>query len=287
MKKKTHSEKVIEGKSAVVEKKAEENDKREESGKCQVSMDHEGWFRDFLLLGGRFLLLLAFLSLVISFITPRINFLSPNVSNPSTEVLEDEKEKQTRARKQQQEKHLEKTTAYLENVLKPRQESQIRKKEEHFYRMTGETWKLTEGFQLGEGEDSEDDDDLETTEETPSKKALRKRKLPENILKRPHVPELSKPKKVIVLPEEPKDATDGAVTVALRCPSGRLFRRRFLTSHSTQILLDWMRKVGYPPEIYVVCTSYPRRPLEIKEEFTLENAGITVDTVLNLEEKEI
>lgn len=33
--------------------------------------------------------------------------------------------------------------------MKPRQEAVLRKKEEDFYRVTGQSWKLSEGFTLG------------------------------------------------------------------------------------------------------------------------------------------
>lgn len=45
-------------------------------------------------------------------------------------------------------------------------------------------------------------------------------------------------------------------------------------------------KVGYHSSIYTLSTSYPRRPLEVGQDQTLEDAGLTMDTVLNVEEKE-
>nr|XP_034492435.1 UBX domain-containing protein 8 [Marmota flaviventris] len=129
---------------------------------------------------------------------------------------------------------------YIENVLKPHQEMRLKKLEEHFYQMTGETWKLSGGHKLG-------------------------------------VPDL---------PEEPSETTEEVVTVALRCLGGKVLRRRFFKSWSSQVLLDWMMKIGYHTSLYGLSTSFPRRPLEVERDRSLADIGITVDTVLNVEEKE-
>uniref|UniRef100_A0A8C8Z676 UBX domain protein 8 n=1 Tax=Prolemur simus TaxID=1328070 RepID=A0A8C8Z676_PROSS len=76
------------------------------------------------------------------------------------------------------------------------------------------------------------------------------------------------------------------VTVALRCPSGRVLRRRFFKSCSSQVLLDWMMRLGYQRSLYSLSTSFPRRPLAVAGGLSLGDVGITVDTVLNVEEKE-
>lgn len=76
------------------------------------------------------------------------------------------------------------------------------------------------------------------------------------------------------------------VTVALRCPSGCLLRRRFFKSWNSQVLFDWMMKIGYHRSLYRLSTSFPRRPLEVGGGLSLEDIGITVDTVLNVEERE-
>lgn len=47
-----------------------------------------------------------------------------------------------------------------------------------------------------------------------------------------------------------------------------------------------MVKVGYHTSLYSLSTSFPRRPLEVEEGQSLQDIGITVDTVLNVEEKE-
>lgn len=43
---------------------------------------------------------------------------------------------------------LHQASRYIENVLKPQQEMKLKKLEERFYQMTGETWKLTAGHRL-------------------------------------------------------------------------------------------------------------------------------------------
>ncbi|XP_023607613.1 UBX domain-containing protein 8 isoform X3 [Myotis lucifugus] len=195
--------------------------------------------KDIILLCGRIFLLLALLTLIISVTTSWLNSFKPSQVH-----LKDEEEKnvqrQKLARKKQQEAQGEKASRYVENVLKPHQEMKLKKLEERFYRMTGETWKLSHGHKLG----------------------------------------------VSDLPEEPSETAEEVVTIALRCPSGSVLRRRFLKSCSSQVLLDWMVKIGYHTSLYSLSTSFPRIPLEVEGGCSLQDIGITVDTILNVEEKE-
>lgn len=195
--------------------------------------------KDLILLSGRVFLLLALLTLVISVTTSWFNSLKP----PQVHLKEGEEEnakRQKLARERQQEAQGEKASRYIQNVLKPQQEMKLKKLEERFYQMTGETWKLTTGHRL-------------------------------------EVPDL---------PEEPSETAEGVVTVALRCPSGRVLRRRFFKSWNSQVLFDWMMKIGYHRSLYSLSTSFPRRPLEVGGGLSLEDIGVSVDTVLNVEEKE-
>ncbi|XP_074084362.1 UBX domain-containing protein 8 isoform X3 [Macrotis lagotis] len=202
-------------------------------------------------------------------------------------VTEDEnKRRQKRAREQQQETLRSQSSEYLEKVLKPRQEMKLRKQQEDFYQMMGESWKSLDGHKLG-GQEPRLAQEDGAPGDSPNKEASKRRKLPEPMTcrsasaeQRPRV------KKVLVLPEEPPETAKEVVAVALRCPDGRVFRRRFYKLCSSQVLLDWMMKVGYQRSIYTLSTSYPRRPLEVGEDQTLEDAGLTTDTVLNVEEKE-
>ncbi|XP_006509043.1 UBX domain-containing protein 8 isoform X1 [Mus musculus] len=196
--------------------------------------------KDLILLSGRIFLLLALLTLVISVTTSWFNSLKPSQGHLKEGEKENEKRRRL-VRERQQEAQGEKASRYIENVLKPQQEMKLKKLEERFYQMTGETWKLTAGHRLLE------------------------------------VPDL---------PEEPSETAEEVVTVALRCPNGRVLRRRFFKSWNSQVLLDWMMKVGYHKSLYRLSNSFPRRALEVEGGSSLEDIGITVDTVLNVEEKE-
>ncbi|XP_006899017.1 PREDICTED: UBX domain-containing protein 8-like isoform X1 [Elephantulus edwardii] len=200
---------------------------------------------------------------------------------------EEENEKRRKlVRKQQQEIQSEKTSRYLEDVLKPSQEMKLKKLEERFYQMTGETWKLSNGHKLGSGEDLVLENASLASFETSNREAAKRRKLPNSGTRVTAPVECPPQKKVLDLPEEPPETADEVVTVALRCPSGRFLRRRFFKSCQSQVLLDWMMKIGYHTSLYALSTSFPRRPLDMKGSWTLEDIGITVDTVLNVEEKE-
>ncbi|XP_036385519.1 UBX domain-containing protein 8 [Megalops cyprinoides] len=259
---------------------------------CYASMKSSNMgVKGALLLAGRGLFLLCLSSWLVSVLYPWIRSSSPTPRTHPEVPEEEVKRKQELARKEQQEKHSEKASSYQESVLKPRQEFRLRKKEEHFYRMTGEAWKLTQGQPLGEGETSEqhseeEEEAEEGDNETPNQKAVRRRKLPESATRAPPPPDPPQPKRVVVLPDEPPEDAEGVVRVALRCPSGRTVRRKFLKSHNSLVLVDWLLKTGYHPAIYTICTSYPRTPLQMGKDLTLEDAGIRMDTVLNVEEKD-
>nr|XP_058905284.1 UBX domain-containing protein 8 isoform X3 [Kogia breviceps] len=195
--------------------------------------------KDLILLCGRIFLLLTLLTLIISVTTSWVNSFKSSQVYLKEEEEKNEK-RQKLVRKKQQEAQGEKASRYIENVLKPHQEMKLKKLEERFYRMTGETWKLSNGHKLG----------------------------------------------VLDLPEEPPEIAEEVVTVALRCPSGRVLRRRFFKSCSSQVLFDWMLKIGYHTSLYSLSTSFPRRALEVERGWSLRDIGITVDTVLNVEEKE-
>ncbi|XP_058146066.1 UBX domain-containing protein 8 isoform X3 [Dasypus novemcinctus] len=230
--------------------------------------------KDFILLCGRIFLLLALLTLIISVTTSWVNsFKSSEVYLKEEEEEEKNEKMQKLVRNKQQEAQSEQAIRYIENVLKPHQEMRLKKLEERFYRMSGETWKLSNGHKLG----------------------------------------------VLELPEEPPKTADEVVTVALRCPSGSVLKRRFFKTCSSQptsprtrqepsldfdcspwlqppcrtwtcasrscVLLDWMMKIGYHTSLYSLSTSFPRRPLEVEGSWSLEDVGITVDTVLTVEEK--
>ncbi|XP_060038914.1 UBX domain-containing protein 8 isoform X2 [Erinaceus europaeus] len=249
--------------------------------------------KDIVLLCGRIFLLLALLSLIISVTASWLNsFKSSRVY-----LKEEEKNEETQklVREKQQEVQGEKSRRYIENVLKPHQEMKLRKLQERFYRMTDETWKLSNGHKLGGDEDLVIEDESHISFETTSREAAKRRKLPKTLTKI-SPPEQPKQKEcsalaygdtgVLNLPEEPPETAEEVVRIALRCPSGRILRRRFLKSWSSQVLLNWMMKIGYHSSLYSLSTSFPRRLLEVEGGWSLQDIGITADTVLNVEEKE-
>ncbi|XP_037687228.1 UBX domain-containing protein 8 isoform X3 [Choloepus didactylus] len=160
----------------------------------------------------------------------------------------------------------------------------LKKLEERFYQMSGETWKLSNGHKLG-GDEGLVLENASQTSETSNREAARRRNLPEPVTKLSRPPD-QPTKKVLDLPEEPPKTAEEVVTVALRCPSGSMLKRRFFKTCSSQVLFDWMMKIGYHTSLYSLSTSFPRRPLEVEGGWSLEDIGITVDTVLNVEEKE-
>ncbi|XP_007532202.1 UBX domain-containing protein 8 isoform X3 [Erinaceus europaeus] len=240
--------------------------------------------KDIVLLCGRIFLLLALLSLIISVTASWLNsFKSSRVYLKEEE--EKNEETQKLVREKQQEVQGEKSRRYIENVLKPHQEMKLRKLQERFYRMTDETWKLSNGHKLGGDEDLVIEDESHISFETTSREAAKRRKLPKTLTKI-SPPEQPKQKEVLNLPEEPPETAEEVVRIALRCPSGRILRRRFLKSWSSQVLLNWMMKIGYHSSLYSLSTSFPRRLLEVEGGWSLQDIGITADTVLNVEEKE-
>ncbi|XP_007255311.3 UBX domain-containing protein 8 isoform X1 [Astyanax mexicanus] len=234
-------------------------------------------------LAGRGLLLLAVAAWMASCLLPKLKtYLLPESPLESPVDEENSRQRQEQARRELQQKHVVKSSAYHESVLKPRGEAARRKKEEDFYHMTGQTWKLSQGTALG-GEGGTEAD-AEEGDETPSQRAARRRKQ----LEKPHLTpvqkERPKEKRIIILPDEPSENAEGVVRIALRVPGGRTVQRRFLRSCSSSVLLDWLHKSGYPPTIYGLYTSFPRRPLITHTDLSMEDAGIVMDTALNVGE---
>lgn len=241
--------------------------------------------KDLILLCGRIFLLLTLLTLIISVTTSWVNSFKSSQVYLKEEEEKNEK-RQKLVRKKQQEAQGEKASRYIENVLKPHQEMKLKKLEERFYRMTGETWKLSHGHKLGGGEDLVLESESQTSSETSNREAAKRRNLPKPVTKVSPPAEQPTQKEVLDLPEEPPEIAEEVVTVALRCPNGRVLRRRFFKSCSSQVLFDWMMKIGYHTSLYSLSTSFPRRAVEVERGWSLQDVGITVDTVLNVEEKE-
>ncbi|XP_012931568.1 UBX domain-containing protein 8 isoform X3 [Heterocephalus glaber] len=203
---------------------------------------------------------------------------------------EDEEEKNERRQKlvrnKQQEAQSEKASRYTENILKPRQEMKLKKLEERFYQMTGETWKLTSSHKLRGDEDLVLENVGQSSFETSNREAAKRRNLPNPLTQVPPPADQPLQKEVPDLPEEPSETAKEVVTVALRCPNGRVLRRRFFKSCSSQVLFAWLMKIGYHTSLYSLFTSFPRRLLEVKGGWSLADIGITTHTVLIVDEKE-
>ncbi|XP_010986288.3 UBX domain-containing protein 8 isoform X1 [Camelus dromedarius] len=241
--------------------------------------------KDLILLCGRIFLLLALLTVIISVTTSWVNSFKSSQVYLKEEEEENEK-RQKLVRKKQQETQGEKASRYIENVLKPHQEMKLKKLEERFYQMTGETWKLSNGHKLGGDEDLVLESESQTSFETSNREAARRRNLPNCLTKVSPPAEQPRQKEVLNLPEEPPETAEEVVTVALRCPGGRVLKRRFFKSCSSQVLFGWMMKIGYHPSLYSLSSSFPRRPLEVEGGWSLQDIGITMGTVLNVEKKE-
>ncbi|XP_054556811.1 UBX domain-containing protein 8 isoform X3 [Talpa occidentalis] len=187
--------------------------------------------KDLILLCGRIFLLLALLTLIISVTTSWLNS-SKSSQVYLTEEEEKNEKRQKLVRKKQQEAQGEKASRYIENVLKPHQEMKLRKLEERFYQMTGETWKLSSGHKLGGNEDLETGN--KTSLETSNREAEKRRNLPKPLTKVSPSAEQPRQKEVLDLPAEPPDSAEEVVTVALRCPNGNVMKKRFFKSCSSQ-----------------------------------------------------
>ncbi|XP_022354573.1 UBX domain-containing protein 8 isoform X5 [Enhydra lutris kenyoni] len=141
--------------------------------------------------------------------------------------------------------------------------------------------------QEAQGEKGDEDLVLENEAfKTSNREAAKRRNLPKLLTKISPSAEQPTRNEVLDLPEEPPETGEEVVTVALRCPSGSVLRRRFFKSCSSQVLFDWMMKIGYHTSQYSLSTSFPRCPLEVGGGWSLQDIGITVDTVLNVEENE-
>ncbi|XP_024620735.1 UBX domain-containing protein 8 isoform X2 [Neophocaena asiaeorientalis asiaeorientalis] len=216
--------------------------------------------KDLILLCGRIFLLLTLLTLIISVTTSWVNSFKSSQVYLKEEEEKNEK-RQKLVRKKQQEAQGEKASRYIENVLKPHQEMKLKKLEERFYHMTGETWKLSNGHKLGGDEDLVLESESQTSSETSNREAAKRRNLPKPVTKVSPPAEQPTQKEVLDLPEEPPEIAE-------------------------EVLFDWMMKSGYHTSLYSLSTSFPRRALEVERGWSLQDVGITVDTVLNVEEKE-
>jgi hypothetical protein len=191
--------------------------------------------------------------------------------------VEEVQRRQELARQQIQDKHTNKAQSYKERILQPREELRLRKREEKFLQFSSTKWNST-GHKLG-GEN------WEAVEESRSRDAARHRKLPVSREASTPVAPCTPPveKKMPVLPLEPAEGSSGSVCMMLRTLQGTVHKRRFLTSDTAQVLLDYMTLLGYHQKLYTLCTSYPRCSLSCHPDRTLQELGLDRDSILNVE----
>ncbi|XP_072038398.1 UBX domain-containing protein 8-like [Amphiura filiformis] len=227
-----------------------------------------------------------------------LNSLGPKVSAwwysifPKTEaeekgLPEEELASQRQSHRERiQEDYKEKASKYQEEILNPREEAKQEQSEKEFYHFTGPAWK-GKAERLG---DPDEDPNVRQRKRAQgsSKDAVSARKLPESVTTPPPQPEPEpeKPKRIITLPDEPDEHTSQCITVAMRGVTGKVKKRRFLYTNQVQVLIDWMTKQGYHPQIYTLCTTYPKKDLYQHALQSLEEMGIVRDTLVVVEERE-
>ncbi|BES91746.1 Fas-associated factor [Nesidiocoris tenuis] len=87
------------------------------------------------------------------------------------------------------------------------------------------------------------------------------------------------------LPSEPADGTPEVITLRFRNPTG-IFVRKFLPSHTLQVLFDYLLTEGFPAKNYKIIRSWPRSDIStIPPETTLKDINIPPQETLTLEER--
>ncbi|CAM4730892.1 unnamed protein product [Leuciscus chuanchicus] len=178
-------------------------------GFCFISWKHSLiGVTDALKLAGRGIIFLGICTWLI-YMLPRLkSFFFPVCQDlPDSPLQESDRLRQEEARRVQQHQHNDKMSDYSERVLKPRQNSLLQQRTERHYSMTGETWRLTQGFPVGGEEDQECLD--VGVDESPNQGARRRRTLLQTVTPDPARAQPPKQKKVLVLPDEPPEDAEG------------------------------------------------------------------------------
>ncbi|ELU06844.1 hypothetical protein CAPTEDRAFT_215804 [Capitella teleta] len=192
---------------------------------------------------------------------------------------EDEvRQRQQRAREIVQQVLNAQSAEHYERVIKPREEAKRKKEEEEFYRFKGPAWK-GKADRLG-GEDIQPNREA-LSSVSQGAAASRKLDLPEEAKV---TPKKTSTKRELCIPDEPAEGATGAVTIVLRFPGSRPQRRRFLTEHTVQMLMDFMQSVGFHQKVYSIFQTYPRQIVSDDATKTLAEVGIVSDVALNVEE---
>lgn len=87
-------------------------------------------------------------------------------------------------------------------------------------------------------------------------------------------------KQLSALGVEPPEGSDGVCTVVIRMPGGKRCSRRFHVDHPVQALYDVIEAHGFLRKEYVLCTAYPRKPLDRPTD-SLAQAELTGNVVLH------
>ncbi|XP_035669291.1 UBX domain-containing protein 8-like isoform X3 [Branchiostoma floridae] len=191
------------------------------------------------------------------------------------------------ARERVQKDHEVKAIDYAERILKPKEAAELEKKEKEHYRFIGGPKFKGQGWALGYG-------DGETHAGSSqvyggARDAAIARKLPESAVPKlaPQAADVKRrTKRVITLPQEPAPGEPETVTVGLKCPNGKVHRRRFHTATAVHILYDWMQTLGYHPTVYGISSTFPRRSFDPHRDRTLAQVGVTTDMVVMVDERD-
>uniref|UniRef100_A0A0A9WH59 FAS-associated factor 1 n=1 Tax=Lygus hesperus TaxID=30085 RepID=A0A0A9WH59_LYGHE len=88
------------------------------------------------------------------------------------------------------------------------------------------------------------------------------------------------------LPPEPADGTPDVITLRFRNPTGGTFVRKFLSSHSIQVIFDYLLTEGFRVKEYKIITSWPRNDISTRDPVTtLKEINLPPQETLILEER--
>ncbi|XP_019620201.1 PREDICTED: UBX domain-containing protein 8-like [Branchiostoma belcheri] len=245
---------------------------------------------DMLQTAARGLFLLGILTAAVHLSWNRIAALFKRHPETPPQREEDEAVLQQRlqeARERVQKDHEAKASDYAERILKPKEAAELEKKEKEHYRFIGGPKFKGQGWALGYGDGETHEGGGQAAGS--AKDAAVARKLPESAIPKPAQQTAeAKPRtrRVITLPQEPAIGEPETVTVGLKCPNGKIHRRRFHTNTAVQLLYDWMQTLGYHPSVYGISSTFPRRSFDSSRDGTLAQAGLTSDMVVMVDERD-
>ncbi|XP_066303492.1 UBX domain-containing protein 8-like [Branchiostoma lanceolatum] len=245
---------------------------------------------DMLQTAARGLFLLGILTAAVHLSWNMVAGLFKGQPDPPPQQEEDETHLQQRlqeARERVQKDHEAKANDYAERILKPKEAAELEKKEMEHYRFIGGPKFKGQGWALGYGDGETHAGGSQV--HGGARDAAVARRLPDSAIPKP-APQPAEVKRrikrVITLPQEPATGESETVTVGLKCPNGKVHRRRFHTTTAVQILYDWMQTLGYHPSVYGISSTFPRRSFDPYRDQTLAQLGITTDMVVMVDERD-